>query len=331
MKSIFPFLLLAVLVLPFSLNAQTGGSELGNPVVAEGKGFEIRRGDLESAMAGLRSEVPESQTLTAERLVLKHLIEVQLLLAKATDADKAAGKKTADAQLAAVIQNSGSQQAFDQRLKALGMSEAETRDKLTDDATAQAVIERELKISISDDDIKKYYDLHSSDYEQPEMVRISHILVYTVDPVTLKPLSADQLQYRRKKMDELLQAARAGQDFNALAKQFSDDAGSKDNGGILLPFPRGQMAPEVDAVAFSMATNQVSDVVTTSTGYQIIKLLQKLPAQKMDYAAAATEIRQGLTQQQISQRGPAYLESLRKAAAVKILDSSLEIAPAAKP
>jgi parvulin-like peptidyl-prolyl isomerase len=330
MKFAFLFLLALALVSPVPLFADTG-AELGNPVIAKGKGFEIRRGDLESAMAGLRSQIPESQTLTAERLVLNHLIEVKLLLAKATDADKAAGKKTADAQLATVIQNAGSSEAFSQRLKAMGTTEGDIKNKLIDDATAQAALERGLKISISDDDVKKYYDAHSADYEQPEMVRISHILIFTVDPITGEPLPANQLEYRRRKIAELLQAARAGQDFAALAKQYSEDAGSKDMGGMLLPFPRGQMAPEIDAAAFSLTNNEISDVITTATGYQIIKLLQKIPAQKTDYAVASAEIRQGLAQQQITERGPAYIESLRKEADVKILDSTLQPAPAAKP
>jgi foldase protein PrsA len=331
MKRALPFLLALALIASVSLWAQANDS-LGNPVIAKGKGIEIRRGELDSAMAGLRSQIPESQTLTAERLVLKHLIEVKLLLAKATEADKAAGKKMAETQLATVIKSAGSQDAFNQRLKALGTTESEARDKLTDDDTAQAVLERELKISISDAEVKKYYDAHSADYEQPEMVRISHILVFTVDPITGKPLPPDQLKYRRKNIDELLQAARKGQDFAALAIQYSEDAGSKENGGMLLSFPRGQMAPKIDAAAFSLTNNEISDVITTSAGNQIIKLLQKIPAQKMDSATASSTIRKGLAQQQIAARGPAYIENLRKGADVEIVAPDLAVEPApAKP
>lgn len=330
MKSAFLFLLAAALVASMPLAAQTG-SALGNPVIAKGKGIEIRRGELDSAMAGLRSQIPESQTVTAERLILKRLIEVKLLLAKATNADKTAGKKTADSQMATAIQNTGSADAFNQRLKAMGTTENELRAKLTDDATAQAALERELKISITDADIKKYYDSHSADYEQPELAHISHILIFTVDPISHEPLPADQLQYRRRKIDELLKAARAGQDFALLAKQYSEDVGSKENGGMLLPFPRGQMTSEIENAAFALTNNQVSDVITTSAGYQIIKLLQKIPAQKMDYAAAAANIRQGLIQQQISERGPAYIEKLRAAANIEILDPTLKVSAETKP
>jgi parvulin-like peptidyl-prolyl isomerase len=122
---------------------------------------------------------------------------------------------------------------------------------------------------------------------------------------------------------------RAGADFAKLAKQYSEDPGSKDDGGELLPFPRGQMALEIDAAAFSLTNNQVSDVITTSIGYQILKLLDKIPSKKTDYFTAIANIKQGLIQQRTAQLGSVHLEGLRKAAAVQFLDPNLK--PAAVP
>src|SRR6202034_703020 len=110
----------------------------------------------------------------------------------------------------------------------------------------------------------KYYENGSADYEQPEMVRISHILIFTVDPMTHATLPAAQLDVRRKLSENIVKAARAGADFSKLAKQVSEALGSKANGGELLPFPRGQMASEIDAAAFALTNNEVSDVITTS-------------------------------------------------------------------
>jgi parvulin-like peptidyl-prolyl isomerase len=93
---------------------------------------------------------------------------------------------------------------------------------------------------------------------------------------------------------------------------------------VLPPFPRGQMAPEIDSAAFSLTNNQVSDVITTGIGYQIIKLLEIIPSKKMGYLAAVTQIRQGLTQQKTDQLALVYLDGLKKAAAVEILDPNLK-------
>jgi len=83
---------------------------------------------------------------------------------------------------------------------------------------------------------------------------VSHILIFTVDPV-MRGAARAELDARRKLGENLVKAARAGTDFGKLAKQYSEDPGSKADGGELPPFPRGQMAPEIDTAAFSLTNN----------------------------------------------------------------------------
>jgi len=120
-----------------------------------------------------------------------------------------------------------------------------------------------------------------------------------------------------------LKRAKSGEDFAKLARQYSEDPGSKDNGGEYT-FPRGQMMPEFEAAAFSLNTNQVSDVVTTPYGYHIIKLYEKIPAKKIDFDKAESDIKDYLTQQQIQKQFPQYSQKLRKDADVQILDDKLK-------
>jgi len=328
-RMFFSIVIAAVL---FALTNVRAADTSGNPVIAKGTGLEIKRGDLEDAMSGVKVQTqnlsPE-QFVLAQKQILNQLINSTLLLARATDADKAAGKKAADLQITAAIENAGSQEAFDQRLKTNGLAEAVVRAKISDEATAEAVIQRELKVAVTDDDVKKYYDAHTSDFEQPEMARVSHILIYTVDPVTRAALPPAQSDARRKLSDNIVKAARGGADFSKLAKQYSEDPGSKANGGELLPFPRGQMLPELESAAFALTNNGVSDVITTSTGYQIIKLMEKIPSKKIDYLTAIADIKQGLARQKYAQLAPVYLEGLQKAAGVEILDPSLKMTNAA--
>ncbi len=307
-----------------------------NPVIAKGNGFEIKRGELDDAMAGIRNTaaahnqaISPDQAVRIEKQILNQLIEIKLLLAKATDADKVTAKKGADLRMTALLENLGSQEKLDQQLKAAGETADEERSKVADQLSVQAVLQREVKVDVTDEEVKKYYDTHAPDFEQPEMVRISHILIYTVDPVTRATLPADQQQAKRRLADDLLKNIRAGADFTALAKQVSEDPGSKDNGGVLLPFPRGQMLREIEDAAFSLTNSQVSDVVTTASGYQIVKLLEKIPSKKMGYLAAIADIKQGLTRQKFAQLAPAYLEKLKKDARVEILDPALKLESAA--
>jgi peptidyl-prolyl cis-trans isomerase C len=120
--------------------------------------------------------------------------------------------------------------------------------------------------------------------------------------------------------------ARAGEDFAKLAKENSDDPGSKDKGGEY-QFARGQMVPEFEAAAFSLKTNEVSDVVTTQYGYHVIKLSEKIPAKKVELAKVAPEVKDYLKQQQMQTRQQDlqdYLAKLKRDSNVQILDEDLK-------
>ena len=78
------------------------------------------------------------------------------------------------------------------------------------------------------------------------------------------------------------------------------------------------MLPEFEAAAFSMKTNQVSDLVETTYGYHIIKLNEKIPAQKAEYAKVEKEIKERLQLMEIQKRLPDYLDKLKKEAGVEI-------------
>src|SRR5207245_5522008 len=128
-----------------------------------------------------------------------------------------------------------------------------------------------------------FYDENPAKFEQPEMVRASHILLNTKDTAAGTELTPEQKAAKRKQMEAILKRARDGEDFAKLANEYSEDPGSKDKGGEYT-FPRGKMVPEFEAAAFSLQTNQVSDIVTTPFGYHIIKLSEKIPPHKVELA-----------------------------------------------
>src|SRR5579862_1304413 len=139
-----------------NLNA-TMNALFGNPVIARGKGFEIKQSDLDEVMTGIKSAaamrnqaIPPAQMKLIETQMLDRLVQVQLLLQKATDADQAAGKKMADSQMKTLLERAGSQEALNRQFTALGMSMDQLRARLMQEGTAQTTLERELKITVTD-------------------------------------------------------------------------------------------------------------------------------------------------------------------------------------
>jgi peptidyl-prolyl cis-trans isomerase C len=302
-------------------------------IVAKGKGVEIKRSQLDDAMVSIKSsmaargqDLPPDELNRIEQQILDRFIQIQILMLKATDSDKALGKETCAKRLDAIKARAGSDEALNRQLKSVGTSLSELQIKMTEESTAQVVLERELKINVADTDIKKFYDDNPSKFEQPEQVRASHILLSTRNPETNKDLSDDEKAAKHKKAEEVLKRARAGEDFAKLAKEFSDDPGSRDKGGEY-QFSRGQMVSEFETTAFSLKTNEISDIVTTQFGYHIIKLSEKIPAKKVELAKVTSDVKEYLTQQEMQKRQQDvqdYLAKLKKDSAVEILDEKLK-------
>ena len=304
----------------------------GDAVIAKGKGFEIKRSQLDSAMISLRAaSAGRGQPLppNADALVLKNLIALQVLLAKATDADKAKGKELFQQGVDKMKTNSKLSDAeFNERLNLQIKSQGQTREEWEkqgiEQGIVQAAVERELKIEVTDAEVKKFYDDNPSRFEQPEMVRASHVLVASRDLTSNQDYSADKKAEKKKLAEDIQKRAKAGEDFAKLAKQYSDDPGSKDNGGEY-KFPRGQMVPEFEAAAFSLGTNEVSEVVTTQFGYHIIKVNEKFPAKSVPLAEIEKDLRDGLKQQATQKQLPDFLEKVLAESNVEILDAKLKL------
>lgn len=323
----------------------------GDPVVAKGKGFEIKRSQLDQVMDGLKAAaaargqtIPADQEKFYEGRFLQRLIQIQLLLQKSTDADKAEGKKKTDTQIADLKQRAGSTEKFDQQLQLAHMTEADLRTKMGQEVTAMVTLQREVGATASDAEVHAYYTNNPADFEEPETVHVRHILFLTQDPETRLPLSDEKKKEKRQQAESVLKRARAGEDFAKLAEQYSEDPGSKADGGDLPPFGKdgtiaggaGAMVPAFAAAAFSLTNNQISDIVETEYGYHIIQSLGKTPAKKLALTdkipdtseTVADRLKDVLAQQKMQTLVPPYLEKLEKDGKVEILDPDLKAAVA---
>lgn len=140
------------------------------------------------------------------------------------------------------------------------------------------------KIVIDEAQIKAYYDENPASFTTPEKRHARHILIKAGAED-----SEQEHQEKSKRAAEIAQLAGATDDFAELARQYSEGP-SKDTGGDLGFFTKGQMVPTFEEAVFSMQPDEISDVVKTRFGYHIIKLEDVQPASTKTLAEVHDEI-----------------------------------------
>jgi peptidyl-prolyl cis-trans isomerase C len=154
-------------------------------------------------------------------------------------------------------------------------------------------IQKDADKLVSDADVEQYFNEHASDFDE---VRVRHILISTQprqggddedseepndkkdkkQPEKPKTLTKDEA---RAKAQQILERVRKGEDFAKLAQEYTDDPGSKAQGGEIDFFGKGQMAPEFEKASFSLKPGEISDLVETQFGFHIIKVEERKAAQ----------------------------------------------------
>ena len=304
----------------------------GDEIIVRADGFTISQSALDESMVTIRSSAAGRQqgnlsklaTERLEREVTRRLINIQLLKQLATDEDREAALVKADGQIDALIERAGTEAALDRQLKSVALTRDRLRQKLIEEATAEVVLERELQIEVSDEEIEKYYKENPDRFLQPERVRVAHILFRTADPRTRLQLSEEQKQKKYKEMERLLERARNGEDFSRLVEEYTEDARSRSEGGEYV-FARGQMFPAFEAASFTVPEGQISDVITTPEGYHIIKVYEKLPSKPVELDdEVKEEVRNFLKGQELTERMQPFIETLMEKANVEILVERLK-------
>ena len=157
----------------------------------------------------------------------------------------------------------------------------------------------------SDAEVQAYYDNNTGRYTQPTNLRTSHILLRTEGKDEAAVLAQAQ---------ELATQAREGADFAELARQYSEDEGTKEAGGDLGPIERGQMVPEFEGAAFALAQDEVSDPVSSMFGIHVIKATEKSGGESQ----TIDEVRESIVQLLKQESAQARAEALAQAMAAEI-------------
>jgi peptidyl-prolyl cis-trans isomerase C len=303
-------------------------------VVCQGKGVQIRRSDVDLAFLQFQANenargrsIPEARRDELEARLLDRLLITQLLLDQATDADKTQAKALADKFVTETRTQAGSPEAFQRQLTAMGFTEEQFLRQIMERAICEEVVDRALKsqVTITDAQVKRYYDENADKLQRPEMVKVKHVFLSTRDPNTMQELSDQTRKAKREQIDKVLARARQGENFDTLVAEFSEDPRAKEKGGEYI-FARGQMPLPFETAAFSLQTGQVSDVVTTTFGYHIIRLNQRIPAEPIELAKIQADVRDKLARVEVQEKLlPDYLKKLKAEASLQFLHGAQPI------
>ena len=188
----------------------------------------------------------------------------KLLLHQAEQAGVSASDSVVNAQLEKYYASRGGEENFVKLVEQQGFTIDYVKQDIHDQMTVQDFLDKELetKIAVTDADLEEAY-------KQDKTATVQHILFMT------QGKSDSAKTAIRAKAEQVLARVKAGEDFGALAKEFSEDPGSKDKGGLYEDFPRGRMVKSFEDAAFDLPIGSVSDLAETVYGLHIIKVVDR--------------------------------------------------------
>jgi peptidyl-prolyl cis-trans isomerase C len=290
----------------------------GDKIAASVNGKVITQTELEREILNLSNRYSiQSQDSTIpddiESKALDSLITRQLLYEASQKAQIKVDDAEVDENLQQAISRFPNKEAFEAVLKRENVTEDELKSEIRYGLAIQTYVEDKYisKTSVSDEELKTYYDSNPALFKHPEMVKASHILI-RVDE------QADEAQKNeaRKNIDDIAKQLKEGKDFAELAKSHSE-CPSSSNGGDLGSFRKGQMVKSFEDVAFSLNPGEISPVVETNFGYHIIKVSEKQPEGTFPLDQVKPQIEQVLTREKVQHLLEKDIETLKANAKIK--------------
>jgi peptidyl-prolyl cis-trans isomerase C len=209
-----------------------------------------------------------------------------------------------------------------------------TLARTKDDLLAREYLTKEgdalkSQLKLSDADVKAYYDTHLDEFKQPNLVSVRHILVAVKrDPKDKTGLTDAEA----KKRIAMLQAdLRKGAKFDELAKKYSDDPGSKENGGLYADVDPSNWDPAFAKAAETQPIGKVGAPVKSQYGYHLIKVEGRKPARTIPFEEAKAQAQQMAMREKQTQVWDQLMATLKKEIPFELTTPAPSDAPRVKP
>jgi peptidyl-prolyl cis-trans isomerase SurA len=259
--------------------------------------------------------------------LLRDMIDRQLLLSRGKELEI-----NADAEVIRRLDeirkehNLDSMDALDKAVRDSGMSVEDFKQKIKEDVITQEVVRDEVarNLRLTAKEEQAYYDAHKQDFQSPEQVRLSEILVPTPDNATQA-----QIDQAQAKANDVVAKLKAGAKFEDLAKQYSGGPNA-DAGGDLGEFKRGQLAKVLEDQTFSLQPGDSTAPIRTRQGFVVLKVVEHQAAGIQPMSAVDQQVQQAIYETAIQPALRTYLTDLREKAYIEIAPGFVDTGASAK-
>jgi parvulin-like peptidyl-prolyl isomerase len=289
--------------------------------IATFEGGSVTQGELNqfAEQSGFGELSPDDpQYKSAIQQIMPQLVGVEIAKAYASEHNITVSDREVDQQIDKIKQQVGdqarasgqevsNQEAYEQALKQNNITEEELRDDLRETLPVQKVQEKVAgNAEPTDEEIQKFYEQNKeAQFTTPEQRCVRHIL-----------FAKDQEQ----KAEDVKKQLEDGADFAKLAKEYSQDPGSAENGGDLGCLGKGETVPPFEEAAFGAEEGEIVGPVKTEFGYHILEVTDAKPQQTRPLSEVESEIRSQLSQEEQSQAFSKWLDEQKKQRNVKYLE-----------
>jgi peptidyl-prolyl cis-trans isomerase SurA len=264
----------------------------------------------------------QSELDTRKKTALRDLIDQSLLAQRGKDLGISVETDVVKQLDQIRVQNKlASMDELEKAVTSQGLNWEDFKSNIRNRILTQKVVSQEVgsHISIGESDARKYYDEHKSEFVRPEQVALREIIVNT------EGKKDTELPDLKKKAETALKRVKDGEDFGEIAKRLSDGT-TKEQGGYIGTFKRGELAKQLEEVVFKMKRNELTDVIETKQGYLMFQVLEHYDEGEQSFEKVKNEIMDRLYNTKLEPAVREYLKTLREQSYVVIKPGYAELA-----
>ncbi len=312
MKKLILIVLATITLLASSDNNNTEKKS----VVATVDGYKITKAELDRQVSILMPRSFFHATVTPEKLkevekdALKELVKKHLLLKYAEKRGYKIADSILDREEKKIRKAFGSDENFEAGLKRANLTYDDFRRELRNDLLMQKLYDKEIRVKLDDDDLKKYYENNKYKFKRPEKIKIR--LIYLRND----PTDPKGREKALKRAQEAMEKIKGGEEFADVASKYSN-AMSRIKGGDMGFIHKGMLDEPIEKTAYSLKKGEISEIIETPKGFYIIKLEEISPAVQLKFDEVKKNLKKELVAKYEKQNLDRILDEMKKTAKIE--------------